>query len=121
MDVVILGASDKPDRFANRAQRKLRQHGHRVIPVNPALSEVEGVKTVPLAELASRPDVVTVYLGRERMLPLVDQMAALEPGRVILNPGADDLEVVRALRERGLNVQTACTLVLLDTGRFADG
>lgn len=120
MDVVILGASDKPDRFANKAQRKLREHGHRVVPVNPALNEVEGVKTVALAELTSRPDVITVYLARERMLPLVDEIAGLEPRRVILNPGADDPEVVRALRERGLKVQTACTLVLLDTGRFAD-
>ena len=33
--VAILGASDKPDRYSNKAQRLLRQHGHTVVPVHP--------------------------------------------------------------------------------------
>lgn len=120
MDVVILGASPKPDRFANRAQRKLTAYGHAVIPVNPALAEVEGVATVPLAELPPSPHTITVYLQRDRMLPLVSDIAALAPKRVILNPGADDPEVVRALEDAGLAVQLDCTLILLDEGRFED-
>ncbi len=120
MDVVILGASPKPDRFANRAQRKLRAHGHRVIPVNPAFDEVEGVPTVPFEELSPVPQTITVYLGRDRMLPLVADIAALAPRRVILNPGADDPDVVEALQTKGVPVQLACTLVLLDEGRFDD-
>lgn len=120
MDVVILGASPKPDRFANRAQRKLAAHGHRVIPVNPAFDEVDGVSTVALKQLSPVPQTITVYLGRDRMLPLVGEIAALAPRRVILNPGADDPEVVQALQEKGVPVQLACTLILLDEGRFDD-
>ncbi len=120
MDVVILGASPKPDRFANRAQRKLLAQGHGVIPVNPAFEEVEGVPTVPFEALSPVPQTITVYLGRDRMLPLVAGIAALAPRRVILNPGADDPEVVEALRAKGVPVQLACTLVLLDEGRFDD-
>lgn len=120
MDVVILGASPKPDRFANRAQRKLLAHGHGVIPVNPAFVEVEGVATVPLEEVAPVPQTITVYLGRDRMLPLVAKIAALAPRRVILNPGADDPEVVTALQDKGVPVQLDCTLILLDEGRFDD-
>lgn len=117
--VAVLGASPKPDRYANRAQRLLASHGHEVIPVNPALEEVEGVATVPLEALPEGLDTVTVYLGRARMLPLVDAVVARAPKRVILNPGADDPEVVQALEAAGLRVQLACTLVLLDSGRFA--
>jgi len=120
MDVVILGASPKPDRFANRAQRKLVEHGHRVIPVNPAVPEVNGVPTLPLEKLSPLPQTITAYLGRDRMLPLVDAIAALAPRRVILNPGADDPEVVTALRDKGVPVQLDCTLILLDEGRFED-
>lgn len=116
--VAILGASTNPVRYANRAQHALRAHGHDVIPVNPALTSVEGVATVALEALPEALDTVTVYLGRERMLPLIDQLAARRPQRVILNPGADDPDVVAALRERGLTVQLDCTLVLLDAGRF---
>jgi len=118
MDVVILGASDNRRRYANRAQHKLVEHGHRVIPVNPNLKEVEGVPTTSLDEVPDRVDTVTVYLGRDRLLPLVPALAASAPRRVILNPGADDPEVVQALESEGLNVQRACTLVLLDADRF---
>lgn len=120
MDVVILGASPKPDRYANRAQRKLLAQGHGVIPVNPAIAEVDGVPTVPLEELSPVPQTITVYLGRDRMLPLVAEIAALAPRRVILNPGADDPEVVKALQDEGVPVQLDCTLILLDEGRFED-
>ena len=116
--VAVLGASPKPDRYANRAQRLLTAHGHEVLPVNPALDAVEGVTTVALEALPEGLETVTVYLGRARMLPLVDAVAARAPKRVILNPGADDPVVVQALETAGLRVQLACTLVLLDSGRF---
>lgn len=116
--VAILGASPKPERYAHRAQVLLRAHGHAVIPVNPALEAVDGVPTTALEDLPEGLDTVTVYLGRARMLTLVDTLAARAPKRVILNPGADDPEVVAALEAAGLRVQLACTLVLLDSGRF---
>ncbi|MEE4301572.1 MAG: CoA-binding protein [Pseudomonadales bacterium] len=116
--VAVLGASPKPERYANRAQRMLRSHGHVVIPVNPAFAAVEGLATVPLEALPVGLDTVTVYLGARRMLPLVEQLAGRAPGRIILNPGADDPEVVRALEAAGMRVQLACTLVLLESGRY---
>ena len=116
--VAILGASTNPARYANRAQRKLRDHGHHVLPVNPALAAVEGVPTVALDALPEGFDTVTVYLGAERMLPLVPTLAARAPRRVILNPGADDPSVVAALEAAGVRVQLDCTLILLDTGTF---
>lgn len=116
--VAVLGASPKPERYANRAQRLLAAHGHDVIPVNPALDAVEGVPTVALEALPEGLDTITVYLGAARMLPLVDEVVARSPKRVILNPGADDAEVVQALEAAGLRVQLDCTLVLLDSGRY---
>ena len=41
--VAVLGASRKPQRYSNRAVRALAQHGYRVVPVNPAHAEVEGL------------------------------------------------------------------------------
>lgn len=42
--VAILGASDKPDRYSNKALHLLREHGHEDIPVHPAIPEIEGKK-----------------------------------------------------------------------------
>lgn len=34
--VAVLGASDKPDRYSNRAVRLLLEHGYTVLPVHPS-------------------------------------------------------------------------------------
>ncbi len=117
--VVLLGASDKPDRYANRAFKLLRRHGHEVVPVNPALKELDGVPVVARIEDIIGPvDTVTIYLGSARLAPLIDALIALKPRRIIANPGTEN----DALRQRaaavGIEYTEACTLVLLSTGQF---
>ena len=41
--VAVLGASPKPERYANRAQRMLMEAGYSVVPVHPKIREIEGV------------------------------------------------------------------------------
>ena len=61
--VVILGASDQPDRYAHRAFRMLREHGHQAIPVHPTLDEIEGVPVVPdLRSVEGMVDTLTLYV-----------------------------------------------------------
>lgn len=43
--VAVLGASTKPERYSNIAVYSLLEHGHEVIPVNPAHTEINGILT----------------------------------------------------------------------------
>jgi len=117
--VAILGASDKPDRYAHKALRLLRAHGHDVIPVHPALAEIEGVPvTKRLSEIEGPVDTVTVYVRPEVAESVLPEIIALKPGRVIFNPGTES-EVLRgALTKAGISSVDACTLVLLQTGQY---
>ncbi len=45
MKVAVLGASQNPERYSNKAIRMLLQHKHEVTPVNPAQSTIEGLHT----------------------------------------------------------------------------
>ena len=117
--VAVLGASRKPQRYANRAVRALKQHGYRVVPVNPAYDEVEGLPAAAtLAEIAGRVGTVTVYIGPRHIGPLIADIVAARPRRVILNPGTESAELERTLDEHGIPYLEACTLVLLGTGQF---
>lgn len=117
--VAVLGASRKPQRYANRALRALRQHGYEVVPVTPAHAEVEGLPAAAnLAEAGGRVDTLTVYVGPRHVGPLIDAIIAARPRRVILNPGAESAELERALDRHGIPYLEACTLVLLATGQF---
>jgi predicted CoA-binding protein len=117
--VVLLGASEKPERYAFQAFRLLREHGHEVVPVNPALGEIDGVTVVRRPEDVTGPvDTVTVYLRPEVSWPLADAVVALRPRRVIFNPGTESAEWKERLAREGIEAEDACTLVLLRTGQF---
>ena len=118
-NVAILGASPKPDRYSNQALRLLAQYDHRPFPVNPAFAEIEGLKCYPtLAEISEPLHTVTLYLGAARSTPLIDQILAAEPERIILNPGAENDELTEAASSVGIEVVEGCTLVMLKTGLF---
>ena len=117
--VVVLGASDKPERFSNMAIKKLKQHGHRVIPVHPRLKEIEGLPVMAdLLSINELVDTLTLYVGPERSANLVEQIIQLQPGRVIFNPGTESELLERSLRENNMSFEIACTLVMLDAGSF---
>ena len=71
-----------------------------------------------LAEIAGRVDTVTVYIGPRHIGPLIADIVAARPRRVILNPGTESAELERTLDEHGIPYLEACTLVLLGTGQF---
>jgi uncharacterized protein len=117
--VVILGASDKPDRYAYRAFAMLREHGHVPVPVHPSLAEIDGVPVAKdLSSLAGGADTLTLYVNPAISGPLAAEIVSLRPGRVIFNPGTESPDLQARLREAGIPFEEACTLVLLGTGQF---
>jgi predicted CoA-binding protein len=117
--VAVLGASANPDRYSNMAVRRLREAGHRVIPVNPALEVIEGLPVAKsLGGIAEPVDTLTLYVGPQRLAPLTDEILSLAPKRVIFNPGTESDELAGALDRANIPHTKACTLVMLQTGQF---
>jgi predicted CoA-binding protein len=117
--VVIVGASNNPERYSHRALLLLRKHGHEVVPVHPALAEIEGIPVVADVGRVSGPvDTVTMYVGAAISAGLQEKLIALHPQRVIFNPGAENASLAAALQKAGIACEEACTLVLLKTGQF---
>jgi predicted CoA-binding protein len=56
MNVAILGASAKPERYAHIAQALLMEHEHEAFPVSEITEQIERL---------------TLYLGPDRLGPLV--------------------------------------------------
>ena len=117
--VAILGASPKPERYAYKALRMLRDYGHRPIPINPAFDEILDEKCYPKLADAPKPiDTVTMYLGEARSNPLIDEIIEAKPRRIIMNPGAENSALAEKAEEAGIEVVEGCTLVMLQTGQF---
>lgn len=117
--VVIVGASDNPERYSHKALLLLRRHGHEVVPVHPRLAEIEGILVVPdLSAITGPVDTVTMYVGAAISAGLQEKLTALKPRRVIFNPGAENAALAGALEQAGIACEEACTLVLLNTEQF---
>ncbi len=119
MNVAVLGASNKPERYSFKAVRMLGEKGHTPFPVHPALSEVDGLPVFPSLRAIPAPvDTVTVYLSPHNQQPIADELLNSGARRFVFNPGTENPELADQLRQRGKEVVEACTLVLLTTGRF---
>ncbi len=117
--VVILGASDNPDRFAHKAMLMLEQYGHQPILVNPTLSEIAGHTVIADLDQVPRPiDTLTMYVNPRISINLKEKIIALNPKRVIFNPGTENPAIEFALKKTGIDTIHACTLVLLSTGKY---
>lgn len=119
--VAVVGASAKPERYSHQAIQRLLDHGHQPLPVSPRGGTILGqTVAVDLLSLDRPVDTVTMYLAPERQSAVVEQLLALRPRRVIFNPGAENPSAYAALRAAEIEVEEACTLVLLATGQFEE-
>ncbi len=117
--VVVLGASDNPDRYSYRAVRELLSQGFKTIPVNPHLNKLLDLPVLSsLKDIKMAVDTLTVYVSPKHSSALKDEILELRPQRVIFNPGAENAELEQALDMSGIPYLHACSLVLLSTGRF---
>ena len=119
MNVAVLGASHKPERYSYMAVKLLAENGHRVFPVNPALKAIDSYPVYPsLKDIPETIHTLTIYLNPERSSKLNHEIIALNPKRVIFNPGTENPVLAQDLQAAGAEVLHACTLVLLKMKSF---
>jgi len=119
MNVAVVGASNKTDRYSYKAVMMIRGKGHRPFPVHPVLRAIEDIPV--FASLGLVPvtlDVVTLYLGPANQARVAEEILLNRPRRVIFNPGAENPALTTRLQAAGIEAVNACTLVMLQTGQF---
>ncbi len=117
--VAVLGATPKEDRYAYKAMKMLQEYGHTPVPVNPAFPEVLGLQChASLADVPQSIDTLTLYVGEARSMPLIPEILAAKPRRIIFNPGAENPQLAEQAQAQGIETLEACTLVMLRTGQF---
>lgn len=115
---LVLGATTKTDRYAYRAVNSLVDKGHSVIAIGQNQGEVAGIKIqtkqIPLTNI----DTVTLYLNPLRQREYYNYIIETKPKRVVFNPGTENPEFYQLLQSNGIQVEVACTLVLLATNQY---
>jgi predicted CoA-binding protein len=110
--VAVVGASNNPRKFGNRAVRAFLAEGHRVIPINPREREVEGLKAyASVLDVPGEIDMATVYVPPQVAFQLLPEFEAKGIPEIWVNPGAESDELLEEAKRRNLNVIAACSVM----------
>lgn len=115
---LVIGASEKEDRYSNKAIRMLRSHDHQVKAIGVREGKVLDVPIIREKEAFDDIDTVTLYLNPKRQVEYYDYIISLNPRRVIFNPGTENEEFEKLLEAKNIESEIACTLVLLSTNQY---
>jgi predicted CoA-binding protein len=116
--IAVVGMSDKTWRASHNVGRYLAANGYRVVPVNPTLPEVLGLKCYPdldsaqaaaLDETGKGIDLVDVFRASRHVPAIVDDVIRLKIPYLWLQDGVIDDESVGRARAAGVKcVQNDC-------------
>ena len=115
---LVIGASTNPARYSNMAIKKLVSKQQPVVALGLREGEVEGIDIVKEKDLFTDIDTVTLYVGPKNQPEYYEYLVALNPKRVIFNPGTENPELYKILEQNNIEYQNACTLVMLGTNQY---
>jgi uncharacterized protein len=110
--VAIIGASNDPRKFGNKAVRAFLRQGYSVYPVNPKETEIEGLAVFKsILDVPVRPQMVSAYLPPPVLVKVLPDIAAKGCDELWLNPGTESDEVLAEAERLGLNAIQACSII----------
>ncbi|MFK5856112.1 MAG: CoA-binding protein [Bacteroidota bacterium] len=115
---LVIGGSPKPERYSNKAIRKLLSYGHPVESIGLKEAKVESVNIITGMPELTDIHTVTMYIGPQRQPEYYDYILSLSPTRIIFNPGTENSEFSSLAQSNNVEVVENCTLVMLDHGLF---
>lgn len=103
--IAIVGLSDNPQRASHQIARYLIRAGYTIIPVNPTLTEVLGLKAYPtLSEIPEPVDLVNVFRRSEALPQIVNESIEIGAKYLWTQLGVVDHEAAKRAEAAGITV-----------------
>lgn len=115
---LVLGASLNPNKYSNIAIRRLINKNIETVAIGFREGKVFNVIIDTDKRNFKEVNTVTLYLNPKRQEEYYNYIISLKPERVIFNPGTENTEFMNLSKEKGIDAEIACTLVMLSTNQF---
>ena len=108
--IASVGLSSNPEKDSYEVVSFLKDHGYRIIPVNPTATEILGEKAYPdLAAVPDKIDVVQIFRKPEDVPPVVEESIRAGAKVIWMQEGIVNEEAAARARAAGLQVvMNAC-------------
>jgi len=112
--IAVIGASNDPRKFGNRAVRAYQAQGWTVYPVNPNEDLIENIPAFKTIAAVPHPlDRASLYVPPAIGIGLLEAIAAHQVGELWVNPGSGSPELLARANALGLHTVEACSIVAL--------
>lgn len=103
--IAVVGLSNNPDRTSYMVTKAMQDNGYDIIPVNPAVTEVLGVKAVAsLKDIDGHVDIVNVFRRSEFLPEIAKDFAEIDADIFWAQLGVENVEAYNFLKEKGYTV-----------------
>ncbi|MES2134431.1 MAG: CoA-binding protein [Bacteroidota bacterium] len=115
---VVIGASPNTERYSYKATISLQKNGHTVYPVGIQKGDINGLSIFTDKPALENIDTVSLYVSPANQPFWYDYILSLKPKRILFNPGTENPEFEKMATDKGIQVEEACTLVLLSIKQY---
>jgi uncharacterized protein len=103
--IAVVGLSGNPDRTSYSVSAAMQQAGYEIIPVNPMVDEVLGVKAYSsLKEIEGHVDIVNVFRRSEFLLEIAKEFVEIDADVFWAQLGIENEDAYQFLKEKGCTV-----------------
>ncbi|MFD4929206.1 CoA-binding protein [Peribacillus butanolivorans] len=103
--IAVVGLSNNPERTSYMVSKAMQDSGYEIIPVNPAVTEVLGVKAVKaLKDIEGHVDIVNVFRRSEFLPGIAKEFAEINADIFWAQLGVENEEAYDYLKEKGYTV-----------------
>jgi len=119
--IAVVGLSAKWNRPSHFAAKYMKEHGYKIIPVNPVYEEILGERCYPtLLDIPEPVDIVDIFRRKEDIPPIVEDAIKIGAKVVWMQLTLEHEEAAALARKAGLEVvMNRC--VKIEHGRFFGG
>jgi len=117
-NTLVIGASENPSRYSYLAVNKLKNYGHPVKAIGKKAGHINDIEIMTGYPNLNNVDTVSLYLNPTNQQVYYNYILALNPKRIIFNPGAENPELEELAIKNGIRTMQACTLVMLSTNQY---
>ena len=98
--IAVVGLSDNPTRTSYMVSKAMQDAGYEIIPVNPTVDEVLGVKAVPtLKDIKKHIDIVNVFRRSEHLLEVAKDFLEMDADVFWAQLGLENEEAYELLKQ----------------------
>lgn len=103
--IAVVGLSDNPDRTSYMVSKAMQDAGYDIIPINPQVDEVLGVKSYKkLSDVEGHVDIVNVFRRSEFLPEVAEEFLKIDADIFWAQLGLEHEEVYKMLKEKGYTV-----------------